>query len=455
MRVEVIGKKSFTPKMDIPEFRKGLELNSRELNRLSNAVRSASVTSVIGGRFTRTPGGTTIVVDQQAATGGAAKRCPFQVSDVSEPKEGGGLDIKIEISQDPILGTKDATYPDGRYPDGMSGEPNAPEYKIDLNNDVEVLYIYVNIQVDQLAEILPASTAITISVDKEFTQGNSTYQKTLIAIVEKRLDTDGKTYISSIQNLCPVAFARPAPPCPFLVEDDSRDGFARVSIRSGLVNNALPDNMNLTDTFTLTLSTSQNFWVIYCGMVVINGVIQTGPGMVTIFATDSYQVDTPTYVYFKLAQLTIAARNNATTYVSWILNSCAIPFVSGGGNVRCFFQCTNASEGTALKVKVAQDQISNRWPDGMGLGFPDFILEISQSCYIYAKVVFNTTTLLIETASNSITILQSNALQANTASEQYILLATVVTGTGPVRITQINNVCSQPIPNPCALAWST
>jgi hypothetical protein len=455
VRVEVIGKSSFTPKMDIPEFRKGLELNSRELNRLSNAVRSASVTSVIGGRFTRTPGGTTIVVDQQAATGGAAKPCPFQVSDVSEPKEGGGLNIKIEISQNPILGTKDATYPDGRYPDGMSGEPNAPAYKIDLNNDVEVLYIYVNIQVDQLAEILPASTAITISVDKEFTQGNSTYQKTLIAIVEKRLDTDGKAYISSIQNLCPVAFARPAPPCPFLVEDDSRDGFARVSIRSGLVNNALPDNMNLTDTFTLTLSTSENFWVIYCGMVVINGVIQTGPGMVTIFAADSYQVDTPTYVYFKLAELTIASRDNGTTYVSWVLNSCAIPFVSGGGNVKCFFQCTNASEDTDLKVKVAQDQISNRWPDGMGLGFPDFILEISQSCYIYAKVVFNTTTLLIETASNSITILQSNDLQANTASEQYILLATVLTGTGPVKITQINNICSQPVPNPCALAWST
>lgn len=126
----------------------------------------------------------------------------------------------------------------------------------------------------------------------------------------------------------------------------------------------------------------------------------------------------------------------------------------GGGNVKCWFQCTDASEGTDLKVKVAQDQIAGRYPEGMGVGFPDFILEISQSCYIYAKILFNTTTLEIETGASSITVLQSNELQANTASEQYILLAAVATETGPVRITEINNVCERPIPNPCALAWS-
>ena len=126
----------------------------------------------------------------------------------------------------------------------------------------------------------------------------------------------------------------------------------------------------------------------------------------------------------------------------------------GGGAVKCWFEVTDASEGTALKVKVAQDQIAGRYPEGMGVGFPDFILEISQSCYIYAKILFNTTTLEIDSADTAITVLQSNELQANTASEQYILLATVVTETDPVRITEINNVCERPIPNPCALAWS-
>lgn len=126
----------------------------------------------------------------------------------------------------------------------------------------------------------------------------------------------------------------------------------------------------------------------------------------------------------------------------------------GGSGVKCWFECTDASVGTALKVKVAQDQIAGRYPDGMGLDFPDFILDISQSCYIYAKVLFNTTTLEIEAGSTAITVLQSNDLQENTASEQYILLAAITTKTGPVRITQINNVCERPIPNPCYLAWS-
>lgn len=126
----------------------------------------------------------------------------------------------------------------------------------------------------------------------------------------------------------------------------------------------------------------------------------------------------------------------------------------GGASVKCWFEVTDASVGTTLKVKVAQDQIAGRYPYGMGLGFPGFILELSQNCYIYAKILFNTTTLEIASDSTAITVLQSNDLQPNTASEQYILLATVETETGPARIVAINNVCLQPQPNPCALAWT-
>jgi len=122
--------------------------------------------------------------------------------------------------------------------------------------------------------------------------------------------------------------------------------------------------------------------------------------------------------------------------------------------VLCYFKVTDASEGTTLKVEVQQDQIAGRYPDGMGLGFPAFRLEISGNCYIYAKILFNTTTLQIDSSSEAITVLQSNELQENTASEQYILLATVLTKTGPVRIDKITNICAQPIPNACALAWS-
>jgi hypothetical protein len=126
----------------------------------------------------------------------------------------------------------------------------------------------------------------------------------------------------------------------------------------------------------------------------------------------------------------------------------------GGGTVCQYFEVTDASVGTALKVQVAQNLIAGRWPDGMGLDFPPFILEISGNSYIYAKVIYNTTTLQILPDSDAITILQSGTLQENTADSVYILLATVVTDGDPLAITEISNVCSQPVPNPCNLAWS-
>lgn len=444
--------------MDIPEFRRGLELTSKELNRLSNAVRSASVTSVIGGTFSRTPGGTTIIVDQQVRGGGsAAPPCPFTVTDVSEPKQPSGLLLKIQVSQDPILGTANDTYPKGRYPDGMSAAPNSPPYKLEIQQTAGTEYVYVNILVDQTGEILPASTAITISSEPDFSVGNSTYQKFLIAVIEKVLDDDQKPYISQITNTCPIVYAQPAPPCPFLVEDDSRDGDARITIRSGLVANALPDDMTLTDTFRLTLSTSQTFWVIYCGMVVENGVIQTDSGDITIFAADSYEENTATYVYFKLAELTLSQRANGDWYASYILNTCAVPFVGGAGvaSICRYFAVKDASEQQTIKVEVAQNQVEGRWPDGMGLGFPPFLLELSESSYIYLKCTYNTTTLQILSDSDAITVLQSSDIQQNTDDSLYILLATVLVGDNPKKITKINNICSQPQPNPCNLAWTS
>jgi hypothetical protein len=103
---------------------------------------------------------------------------------------------------------------------------------------------------------------------------------------------------------------------------------------------------------------------------------------------------------------------------------------------------------------VAQNLIAGRWPDGMGLDFPPFILEISGNSYIYAKITYNTTTLEILPESTAITILQSGNIEPNTADSVYILLATVVTDGDPLAITEINNVCTQPVPSPCNLAWT-
>ena len=126
----------------------------------------------------------------------------------------------------------------------------------------------------------------------------------------------------------------------------------------------------------------------------------------------------------------------------------------GGGTVCQYFEVTDASVGIDLKVQVAQNLIAGRWPDGMGLDFPPFILEISGNSYIYAKITYNTTTLEILPESTAITILQSGNIEPNTADSVYILLATVVTDGDPLAITEISNVCAQPVPSPCNLAWT-
>lgn len=449
--------------MNLPDVKAGNPVLAEDIQRINAAIKQIRLRSGPGYFLRESSGGTTISFPSSQVGGGeggntAVQPCPFKVTDVSEIVAS-TLVLKIQISQNPILGTATEEFPGGRFPDGMSGSSSSPPYVMEIEQTAGTEYVYVNLLVNQLGEILPATTAITVSSEPDFSTGNSTYQKFLVAVVEKLLDDENKPYIFKITNTCPIVYVQPAPPCPFLVEDDSRDGVARVTVRSGLVANELPDDMTLADTFTVTLATTQTFWVIYCGCVVLNGVIQTGDGDITIFASDSYEQSTASYLFFKLAELTLSQRANEDWYASYILNTCAVPFLAGGGGggtTLCpYFAVTNSSTGETLSVQVAQGMIAGRWPDGMGLGFPPFILGISESCYIYAGIYWDIATLTIGPDSDAITILQSNNVLENTSSMEYILLATVIVTGSPGAITSIQNVCAQPIPNPCSLDWST
>lgn len=438
--------------MDLPDAQKGMAILAEHIQRINTAIRQTRLRPGVGYFLRETAGGTSLVIPQ-GTVGNTQRPCGFEVTDASE-LDGSTLTLKVEVQQDPIAGTANEAFPNGRYPSGMSGADDAPPFKLTLEQAEGVEYVFVNIQVDQRNAILAPSTAITVSSETIFSLGNSTYQRHLVAIVEKALDDENNPYISQITNVCPIVYQRPAPTCPFLVEDDSRDGVCRVTVRSGLVANALPDGMTLTDTYTLTLAETSNFWVIYCGMVVADGVIQTGPGDIEIFASDQYEESTDTYNYFKLAELNVSLRENGDRYVSYVLNTCAVPFVAGGGAAAaCYFEVTDASEGAVIKVEVSQWQIAGRWPDGMGLDFPPYILELSGSSYIYAKISYNTTTLQILPDPDAITIFQTDTVQQNTASDVFILIATVVVGGTPPAITSITNACTIPAPNPCNLAW--
>ena len=176
--------------MDIPEFRRGLELNSRELNKLSNAVRSAAVTSVIGGRFTRTPGGTTIIVNDQVrggGGGGSSIPCPFQVSDATDEE---GMKVQIE------WGLIWQMLPTGMQPD------NDPPLKMTIT---ATGYVYSKIVFNK-DTLIP--TSVSFSIETEIKSNTDTTQYNLIAIVTVDTTTQPAS-ITGIQNICIQPFPSP------------------------------------------------------------------------------------------------------------------------------------------------------------------------------------------------------------------------------------------------------
>lgn len=176
--------------MDLPVFRRGFELVSTELNKLSNAIRAASVTSVIGGTYSRTPGGTTIIIDQQVrggGGGGSSIPCPFEVSDASEENT-----LKVQIAWGLIW----QQLPTGMFPD------NDPPLKMEVT---ESCYVYSKI-VFNTDTLLPS--AVGFEIKTEIASNTENTQYNLIARVVIDPDSDPKV-ITSIKNYCIQPFPSP------------------------------------------------------------------------------------------------------------------------------------------------------------------------------------------------------------------------------------------------------
>lgn len=133
---------------------------------------------------------------------------------------------------------------------------------------------------------------------------------------------------------------------------------------------------------------------------------------------------------------------------------------SGGGTLPCPFEATNASNETTQRVEIKQGTVETQnylnpyqWPDGMGIDFPPYYLEVTGEGYIYCKVVFTPPGYTISTDPTSITFLFSETLQSNTTTDQYILTATIGWDTETAKITTITNVCAAPVVSPCGLQY--
>jgi len=123
---------------------------------------------------------------------------------------------------------------------------------------------------------------------------------------------------------------------------------------------------------------------------------------------------------------------------------------SGGASLPCPFAVSDASEGTNLKVQVAWGLVWNMLPTGMfPTDNPQFKLDVTETCYIYVQIVFNTSTLIV----NEVLITAETELKTNTATTQYNLIAVVKIDpdADPKTITSIKNICVQPFPSPSSL----
>lgn len=140
----------------------------------------------------------------------------------------------------------------------------------------------------------------------------------------------------------------------------------------------------------------------------------------------------------------------------------------GGGTAApanpCPFQLSDYSEPTStgelnLQVKVEKGLVANRWPDGMSLTSGDFILDITETCYVWMVLAYKPDDVELLDEDTAITIMASPELQVNTADTQYELIGTVtVSPGGPADgyyISNITNVCGRIEAKPCSLAWTT
>jgi hypothetical protein len=165
--------------MNFPKFRSGQELNSTLLNQLSDGIRRAQVTSVIGGTFSSTPGGTAIMIDAQTRGGsGSTVVCPFQVTTANEGED---WKFKIEFG---LIGGK---IPTGMFAGGV------PALIMDWTDG------WVLAAVTFVADQVTVDT-VTFTVNADIPANTATIAYYPIAYI--LTDSTGGTPTQVIQNLC-------------------------------------------------------------------------------------------------------------------------------------------------------------------------------------------------------------------------------------------------------------
>ena len=176
--------------MDLPVFRKGLELVSAQLNKLSQGIRAAQITSVIGGTFTRTPGGTTLFIDRQPITTGSGGSgggvCWYSSTAASTETE-----MRVQISQ-AALPTNNPASP-YIWPDGMG--IGFPPYYLTVTGSG---YVYLAVLFNTSTYFVSTDPgAVSFEFSETIKPNTTELQYILVGTVTV---TDGA--ITSVENVC-------------------------------------------------------------------------------------------------------------------------------------------------------------------------------------------------------------------------------------------------------------
>lgn len=434
--------------MDLPVFRKGLELVSAQLNKLSQGIRAAQVTSVIGGSFTRTPAGTTIVIAPQSSGGGggsaAAAYCPFKVTDVSEQGK-----LFIEIQQDKIQ---------GRYPVSMNGTGTfireiPSEW---ISGGIVWVGVYIIIKVNEFGQIREPEDSIRVELSYRPLDNYGANQVFLISEITISTDSANGHYISDIANACPLITVQNNGFCPFEVSDvfAEVDSELKIQIQNNKIKGRIPDGMQGGGIYELNIPNDGEWHAVYCILAVDgNGNILPGDTSISFSIFNNYQQNTSEIQYVLIGEVSTSYDGLSKRYISFIQNVCIIPDSEKAS--ACWYRVTTYDDNS---VEVAQMPLPTNnpglpyiWPVGMPSG--RYILNVPNTGYIYLGVQFDINYYIVSPAADSVYIFYSENLLANTISIQYILLAVVFINNN--KISNIFNVCSQPAISPCLLTFIT
>jgi len=177
--------------MDLPNIEKGMRILAEDINRISREVRASAVTSVIGGRYTRSQAGTSIVIDPTYIFdgGGASVPCPF-----------GATKEVITNTQFVRIEKGTVNTPAARWPLGMG--PDSSPYFIAIT---QTTYIYIAIlYVENDVIVDPNDYAVTIATFPELQENTVNEEYVLVSVV-----TFEGGQITEITNSCTSVTAKP------------------------------------------------------------------------------------------------------------------------------------------------------------------------------------------------------------------------------------------------------